>query len=419
MRLRTFLTPLCFSLLGVACNVASVPAQAAPTPTSASASTPTSASGRLAADPAGNELTMGALHVLSNDAGNVFFSGTSLRGALGMTALGADGQTLAEMVAALHLDADPSGNVTHAQTEALLWKRAAGSAELAIANRLWIEDRFTIDSTFAQRAADGYGASAARLDFQEHAEPARLTINDWVKVATHDKIPELLPPRSVDSSTRLVLTNAVYFKGTWTDGFSKSATFDAPFHAASGDVRVPTMHRTGAMSVGENDSATLVELPYKDSGLSMLVVLPKNGGLHALESTLTANELGRWVSGMQKEEIGLAMPKFTFSWGRSVKADLEQMGIHRLFTGAAELTKMAAPGVRDERLYVSDVVHKSFVLVDETGTEAAAATGVTVAKSSAIAFHRQVNLDVPFLFFVRDRATGNVLFAGRLANPKA
>jgi serpin B len=411
MRLRTFLTPLFSVFLGAACHsggdALAAPAQAAP---------PGQTSARLAADPAGNELAMGALHVLARDPGNLFFSGTSLRDALGMTALGADGPTLAELATALHLDPDPGGNVTGARAEAAAWKRAAGAAELAIANRLFVENRFGLDPTFAQRTQDGYGATTARVDFLHRPEPARLTINGWVKETTKNKIPELLPSGSVDESTRMVLVNAIYFKGSWADAFPKTGTYDATFHAAAGDVRVPTMHRTGAIAVGDNAEATVVELPYKDSGLSMLVVLPKNGGVDALASRLTAAELTSWASAAQKQEVDLAMPKFSFSWGRSVKGDLEQLGVHRLFGAQADLTKIT--GGKGEPLFVSDVVHKAFVQVDEVGTEAAAATGV-VMKSSDVVMHRTVSLDAPFLFFVRDRATGNVLFSGRLATPQA
>ncbi len=365
----------------------------------------------------GNEFAMSMLHALHGEKGNVFFSGESLRGALGMTTLGAKGPTLAEMAQTLHVDPDPAKNAANEKAVLAAWKQAAGKAELVIANRLWVENRFALDKTFLGEAESGYGAQAIASDFKKAPEPSRVKINAWASETTKGKIKELLPPGSIDPLTRVVLTNAVYFKGNWATAFKKTATVDAPFQTDAGSVSVPTMHRTDTMSYAENDDVRLVELPYKDSDLTMLIALPKAGQLEALEGQLDAGRVDAWAKSLTTTKVNLALPKFTFGWGRSVKPELDALGIHLAFSDKADFSSLASS--KSEPLYVSDVIHKGFVLVDEIGTEAAAVTGV-VMTTKAVSFEKVIvlNVDHPFLIFVRNGKTGEVLFTGRVANPK-
>jgi serpin B len=387
-----------------------------PTPV-ATASTP-DVSPIVADGAPGNAVTFAMLHSLRNEKGNYFFSATSLRGALGMTALGAKGPTLDELAKSLSVDPDPAKNAAAAKADDAAWKSAAGKAELVIANRLWVDKAFTLDKTFLANADAGYGASAAPLDFAKTPDPSRKTINQWVETTTKGKIKDLLPGGSVTPLTRLVLTNAIYFKGTWSEAFQKAATKDEAFHADAGDVNVPTMHREAHMAYADTAKAKVVQLTYKDSDLAMLVVLPQRADqLGALESDISRSDLDTFTSGLSSHKVNLSLPKFTFSWGRSVKPDLQGMGINLAFTDKADFSGIS-PSSR-EPLSLSDVFHKAFVLVDETGTEAAAATGgVMTTRAARVEEVVQLKIDRPFLFFVRNTKTGDVLFAGRVANPK-
>lgn len=396
-------------------SVTSPPAVAVATPAEAPKVAPKAS---YPASTPGNEFAMSMLRALHDEKGNLFFSGESLRGALGLTALGAKGQTLTEMTQTLHLDLDPAKNAANEKAELAAWKRAAGKAELVIANRLWVERRFALDNTFLGEAQSGYGAQAVPSDFVKAAEPSRLKINAWVSETTKGKIKDLLAGGSIDPQTRLVITNAVYFKGNWTTAFKKAATVDEAFQTDAGSVSVPTMHRTDSMSYAESDDVRLVELPYKDSDLTMLIALPKAGQLGAVEAQVDGGHVDAWAKSLTSAKVTLSLPKFTFSWGRSVKPELKTLGIHAAFTDKADFSLLAV--AKSEALFVSDVVHKGVVLVDETGTEAAAATAVMVSPASAIMEEVVVlKVDHPFLFFVRNRKTGEVLFTGRVANPKS
>ncbi len=391
-------------------------AEAVPSPVLADAAAPATS---LAPTPgkAVNDFALNTFKVLRTEKGNLFFSGESLRGALGMTALGAQGTTLSEMARTLGVDADPAKNAAAAHASRDAWKAAAGSAELAIANRLWVEKKTTFEKTFLENAQSGYGATSTPLDFVKAAEASRTTINGWVSDQTKGKIKDLLPKGSVSADTRLVLTNAIYFKGNWADAFDAKATKSEPFHADGGDVTIATMHRSAEMQFAETPDGKVVQLPYKGSDLAMLVVLPsKREGLDALEQGLTSAQIDGWTQALHAWKIDLSLPKFTFSWGHSVKPALEALGIHEAFGNGADFSGFT--GGRASGLALSDVFHKAFILVDETGTEAAAATGGVVMLRSLPRKH-EMKVDRPFLFFIRNTKSGEILFAGRFAAPKA
>ncbi len=376
-----------------------------------STSKPTASTGTPA-----NELALNLLQALKSEKGNVFFSSASVRSALGMTALGARGKTLDEMAEALHVSADPAKNVADASKESTAWKAAAGKAELAIANRLWVEKTFAPEAAFTTQASSGYGASAEGIDFMKAPEPGRVKINKWVSEKTKGKIPDLLPAGSIHDQTRLVLTNAVYFKGNWAEAFDKAQTKDEPFQAPSGAVNAPTMHRTSSMAYAENGKVGLVQLPYRDSDLALLVVLPKKADqLGTVESEISAGELDSWTKRLAPTRVALALPRFTFSWGRSIRPELERLGIKTAFSMEADFSGVSAKAGKN--LFLSDVFHKAFVLVDEVGTEAAAATGAVVAVKS-VQMTAVMKVDHPFLFFIRNGKTGDILFSGRVLNPK-
>jgi serpin B len=333
-----------------------------------------------------------------------------------MTSLGAKGATLDEMAKALGTDPDPTKNVAAAKAEGAAWKLGAGKAELVIATRLWVDKTYALDKTFLGETQSGYGASAMPVDFGKAPDPSREKINGWVGEATKGKIKELLPGGSVTPLTRLVLTNAVYFKGSWAKAFDKKLTKDEPFQTDAGSVTVPMMHADGDMAYAESADAKLATIPYKDSSLEMVVVLPKRAErLAEIEARLTGGQLDALLDTARETKVSLSMPRFTFSWGRSVKQELLGMGIQQAFSDKADFSAMA--GAKADGLAISDVFHKAFILVDETGTEAAAATGVVMAPR-AMRRTVEMKLDRPFLFFVRNAKTKDILFAGRLANPQ-
>lgn len=350
--------------------------------------------------------------------GNLFYSGTSLSSALGMTTLGAKGETKKEFDETLGLPADEAAHVAQAKAEAAAWKASAGKSELAIANRVWVDKKSVLEPAFVKSAEAGYGASAENVDFVGASEASRLKVNAWVEKATKTRIKDLLPKGSVTPDTRLVLTNAVYFKGSWADAFPKKATQDDTFHAgdAGGDVKVPFMNRSGSYKSAEVDGTQVLELPYKDSDLGMIVILPKDGELAKVEQRLASGGFDGLVAPLAQGKVAVSLPKFSFTWGGSVKTELQGLGLKTAFSMAADLSGLRKP-TNEPPLFVSDVFHKAFVQVDETGTEAAAATGVVVA-TRAMAQEKAFKADHPFVFAIRDAKTGRVLFVGRVANPK-
>lgn len=394
-------------------TTAAAPATATPPPAPSATPAPSAPPSTPA-----NELALGMLRALRTEKGNLFFSTASVRGALGMTALGAKGATLDEMAKALGVSADPAENVAGAKKEMAAFKTSAGKAELTIANRLWVDKAFPLAPDFTSQATAGYGASAEGVDFMKAPEPSRTKINGWVSTTTKGKIAELLPRGSIGADTRLVLTNAIYFKGQWADAFKKDQTKDEPFQTSSGAVSTPTMHRTGSMAYAENAEVSLVQLPYKDSDLALLVALPKDASkLAAIEGEVSGGEVDAWAKSLSPRSVALSLPRFTFSWGRSIRTELEQLGIKAAFSpGVADFSGVSPKAGKS--LVLSDVFHEAFVLVDEVGTEAAAATGGVMAVTSMPAPPVAMKVDHPFLFFVRDTKTGAILFAGRVANPK-
>lgn len=367
--------------------------------------------------PPSASLGVAMLRALAEPRENVVVSPTSVRAALAMAALGARGETRDELADALHLERAPAAHIEAAQAERALWKSAAGGATLTAASRLWVDRSLPLTTGFSADCERAYGASAAPVDFLGGAEGARAAINRWVKSETRGTIRELLPAGSVSPSARLVLTSAVHFRGEWEVPFSRSATKDAPFHGTGGDVTLPQMQRTGTLRYAEADEVELVEIPYKGSELSLLVALPRPSvSLPAMLGELSAAELATWAASLRAEHVTLALPRFTFTWGRSLRHELEALGIRRAFTSDADFGAMTAHAAG---LYVHDVVHKAQVQVDETGTEAAAATGAVLFPTSApISPPRRVVVDRPFLFFVRHAASGHVLFAGRFSAPQ-
>lgn len=353
--------------------------------------------------------------------GNVFASPFSIRVALAMTAAGAGGETLADMRKVLRLDADPAK--ADAAMKALLSAvNGAGvpaekrGYELATANALWAQKGYPFRAEFRTRAEAVYGAGVRETDFAADPEAGRLAINAWALKETRDKIRDLLAPGVLTRDTRLVLTNAIYFKGTWAEPFNKALTKDAPFATADGSkVPVPLMKLGAALTAVDRpaDPYQAVELPYHGQQVAMLLVVPrKPDGLPAVEAKLTAAWLAELTRSLESRPGStLFLPRFKVETKYELKEPLTAMGLGRAFGDRADFTGMATA----EQLMIDKVIHKALVEVNEEGTVAAAATAVTMRPTSAVQPRPPVvvRADRPFLFLLRHRPTGEVLFVGR------
>jgi serpin B len=361
------------------------------------------------------------LRASKKDRGNLMVSGTSLRQAFGAAYVGANGATKTEMATTFGFPDDAKKAASAARAEIDAWQKAKGQgAELSVANKIWVEKSMPVNAKYGALVAWAFGAPAANLDFKGAADESRRTINTWVAAETKDKIKELLPEGAVTGATRAVITNAIYFKGKWVNPFPKDGTRDEPFKvdvAAKKTVNVPTMHVIEQFRYAHVDNVQVVEMRYVGNDLSLIVVLPDDASpaaLAKLEEKLGADTLDKWNAALQGARLELAMPKFTFKWGGSMKSALTDLGVKTAFTEKADLSGIA---MKPGDLYVSDVFHQTWVALDEQGTEAAAATGMIVKLTSmATGQPTKVTVDHPFLFFVRGR--GRILFAGRVVEPK-
>jgi len=357
----------------------------------------------------------------AKERGNLFFSPNSIETALTMTYAGARGNTAREMAAVLHLPAD--GENIHGDMGKFiddLNGPAGGKArgyELSVANALWGQTGYDFLPDFTALLKTDYGAGLRAVDFKQDSEGARKTINGWVEKETRDKIKDLIGPGVLTPATRLVLTNAIYFKGTWADKFEKTATQDEMFHMSANDEKnAPTMHRTGEYGYMEGEDFQALKLAYKGGELSMIVLLPRTvDGLAALEKEMPPL-IPAMSDKMLNQEVEVSLPKFRMTQEFELANVLSEMGMEDAFDRNADFSGMT--GRKD--VAISRVIHKAFVEVNEEGTEAAAATAVAVAAAMARPLPPKVfRADHPFLFLIRDEKSGAILFLGRVNEPDA
>ena len=349
---------------------------------------------------------------------NLFFSPTSISLALTMTAAGARGPTQSEMAKVLHLDADLAQAHAHYHRLLKQWNAVGEKRayQLRVANRLWGQQGYPIRPEFLTLTRQQYGAEMVLLNFAQ-AEPARQEINLWVANQTNDKIKNLIPSGAIDALTRLVLTNAVYFKGNWVKQFDVKNTQNQDFTvSAERKVKTPLMQQKAAFGYAEEETFQMLEMPYAGQELSMVVLLPKEmNGLPELEKAITVEKLASLLSKLQNRKVIAFIPKFKMETSFGLKPTLEKLGMKRAFSGEADFSGIS--GQKD--LCISAVIHKAYVDVNEEGTEAAAATAVVmrfmaVRRPDPTPIFRA---DHPFLFLIRDTKAGNILFMGRLTNP--
>ncbi len=363
-------------------------------------------------------------HLVAGQPGNLFTSPYSISIALAMTYAGARGDTQTQMAQSLHYDLPqaqlhPAFNKLALELDGRAQDPGISKDEafqLHVANALWGQDGFTFLPAYLDLLAGNYGAGMHLLDFAKDPEGSRRTINDWVSQQTGKRINDILPPGTIDPLTRLVLSNAIYFKADWSNKFEKDATSDGAFHLADGgQVTVPTMFQQDSFRYAQGDGLQALELPYAGRQLSMLILLPDEGRLDQAQASLDPEKLDALIAGLQYQDVKLWLPKFKFEYALALNDSLKQMGMLDAFDpNKADFSGM--DGARD--LYIGAVLHKAFVAVDEAGTEAAAATVVimpamALAPGSPIEFR----VDRPFLFLIRDNPSGAILFIGRVTNP--
>jgi len=354
--------------------------------------------------------------------GNLFYSPYSISLALAMTYAGARGETERQMAGALHfvLPQEWLHPAFNSLDQALASRGQGAQGQdgkgfrLNVVNAIWGQQGYQFLPAFLDLLAENYGAGLRVLDFASAPEEARTTINEWVSEQTEDRIKDLIPQGAVDALTRLVLTNAIYFNAAWADAFEAAQTQDGPFHLLDGgEVSVPLMRQTGGFGYAEGEGYQAVELPYDGRELAMVVLLPRAGEFERFESALDAGRVEQIVGSLEYQQVRLTMPRFEFESGFSLKEALAAMGMAEAFSEQADFSGMT--GRRD--LFISEVVHKAFVSVDEAGTEAAAATAVIMKLTAAVEEPVEVTMDRPFIFLIRDLETGAILFVGRVVEP--
>lgn len=357
---------------------------------------------------------------------NLFFSPHSISVALAMTYAGAHGNTESEMATALHFTLPQAQlhNAINGLDLALASRGASGAKakdgtpfRLRISNSLWGLPKMPFEQPFLDTIATNYGAGIRLTDFIQNPEGSRTAINGWVETETEQRVKDLIPAGVINALTRLVLVNAVYFNASWATPFEPVLTKPGVFHAADGAAMTDFMHQTTELGHAHGDGYDAVRIPYDGNELDMLAIVPDDLG--AFESTLTASKLNTIASSMKSGLVQLTLPKFKVEGETfSVAGTLQQLGMKDAFKdGAADFSNMLPLNV--DRLYVSDVMHKAFVAVDETGTEAAAATAVVMAGRGATGPDDKtvITVDKPFVFAIQDRATGAFVFVGRVMHP--
>lgn len=378
---------------------------------------------RVAADPTLAEDAATAINLFGTDLyrrlaaerpeDNLVLSPASIAIALAMASAGAAGTTLDEMVATLRageLDLHPAMNALDAELAA----RNRTDVQLSLANAAWLQSTLSIEQPFLDTLAEQYGAGVQTVDFPADPEGARRTINGWVSERTNERIPDLLPPDTLDEATRFVLVNAVYLNARWATEFDPQVTRDAPFTTAAGDtVDVPTMAIERDLQYATGDGWQAVELPYVGDELAMLLFLPEPEFLPTFEEIFLVTDATQYL---EPRLVRVLLPRWDTASAFGLADQLGELGMPVAFTDAADFSSVTT----DEPLHIGAVIHQANITVGERGTEAAAATAVEGAAGSAPPEEEPVELvfDRPFVFALRDTVTGAVLFLGRVADPR-
>jgi serpin B len=349
----------------------------------------------------------------SHGTGNILFSPYSISTALSMTYEGARGETAEEMERVFGFLTNPSDRLPSVASIYNNLNQGEHDYTLHTVNALWIQQDYQVLEDYLDCISSYYGGDANILDFVSNPEESRRIINKWVEDRTNERIKDLFPSGSIDSLVRLVLTNAIYFKGDWLYEFDPDETRVENFYVTpSTVVEVDMMNIHETFNYAETEDLQLLELPYSSEEISMLVLLPKEGHMDEVEAQISTQRLGELVEMMGETDVDVYLPRFTFDTKYFMVDDLADMGMPTAFTADADFSGMT--GTRE--LYIDKVIHQAYIEVNEKGTEAAAATGVSMRLSAALP--GEVFLaDRPFIFLIRDLDTGVIMFMGRVSNP--
>ena len=351
---------------------------------------------------------------------NMFVSPYSISAALSMVLLGAEGNTATELIKGLGFSVTDSSKIVHNQQQELIKQLAKVKdvVTLESANKLFVEQSYQLASKFVKNTAKFYESQSKSVDFVKNFETSRHLINKWVEDKTRNKIKDLLPSGSLNSLTRLVIANAVYFKGDWLNKFDHTMTHLSDFYIDETHVaKVQMMKQEKKFQIGYDIElgVQVVSLPYKGETVSMILLVPNERfGLKALESRLSPEKLNALTSQLSKEKVVLSMPRMKLEFSLDLIPILQSLGIHDVFDGdKADLSGIS--GNRD--LFVSGVYHKAFLEVNEEGSEAAAATAAVMMLNSMPAKPVRITCNHPFLFLIKHNPTRSVLFMGRFVTP--
>jgi len=351
-----------------------------------------------------------------SESGNIFYSPYSISAALAMTYEGAKDQTAKEMKSVFHF---PESNILRPNFAAIYndINKENDKYELKTGNALWVQKDYPFLEDYMSRAERYYGGKAVNVDFVNETEKTRQTINSFIEAQTKNKIKDLIPAGFLNPLTRLVLTNAIYFKGTWTWQFDESKTQEQDFKITSDNVVQTPMMRMNPEKTRFNyaqlDDLQILELPYKGAKISMLILLPKDN-LKSIEKNLTLEKLNEYKSEMEETKLdSIMIPKFEFDTKYFMKETLADLGMPTAFIEAADFSGMT--GMRD--LFIDFVIHQAYVKVDEEGTEAAAATAVGMKLTAMPEQTNDFIADHPFVFMIQDKTNDNILFLGRVVDP--
>lgn len=364
-----------------------------------------------------NKFAVESYRKLGAQGGNFVASPFSIHNALSMALAGARGDTAAEIATVLQ---QPDLTGYHESFAALLaqLKQSANpeqGTQLNNAAAMWVEQSFQLTPEFRQVIGTNYGAEPTSLDFLHDADTSRQIINTWTEEQTNGKIRDLFPEGSLDDRTRLVLTTAIYFMGKWQFPFLKERTTEGPFQLASGETATANfMRQTARVNFVDSPFLQVLELKYAGSDTVFDILLPKAPfTLADIEPGLNADGIALLAGIVQPATVDFAIPKFRIEAGGSIREALVSMGMPTAFTDSADFS-----GIDGERdLQITDVMHKAFIDVNEDGTEAAAATGISIGVTSVPIVQQTFRADHPFAFILRDTRTGAILFSGRVAQP--
>ncbi len=346
---------------------------------------------------------------------NLFYSPASISIALAMTYAGARGDTEKQMANVLNFTL-PQDRLDPAYSKLIENLKSNKDYELIIANALWLQKDYKFLQKFLNTMEKYYKGGFNEVDYAANPEGARIKINDWVSRETKEKIKDILKPEDITRLTRLVLTNAIYFKGKWQTEFDKKSTRDEDFYLINGQkTKVKMMYQKNTFNYYENDDLQLLEIPYKGNKISMVIILPKVGKFKTVENMMDEKKLQEWLKNAMKTKVKAYIPRFKFTQRFNLSKNLYDMGMEDAFNPAAA----DFSGIDGERgLYISKVIHKAFVEVNEEGTEAAAATAVIIDTKALVLTEELVfKADHPFIFLIRDKETRSILFMGRVMDP--